>query len=308
MFTPSWPHGFLSQASLCDLKQVTGRHRHQLKFESGEAITARYVVGADGSNSPVRSLAGISFIDPYTNTLATPGRNESSFVVADVLVSDPANTVPSNGIQIKISDEGLVLTAPIPDSSLCATDSTQKLIRLYVGMTETPPRSPDMAYLQQILDARGPGNRSIPPSVPRIAQVLDSARYRTRPAIADRFMRVSEGGAYILLIGDAAHTQGPGGGQGMNLGITEGCLLAEAIQRHRNADSDTRVLEEYSERRRVVACQVVDLAQGITTFEAGGPGWAPYLRAVAMWAFFKVPFMNEKMAWKISGLGYKKFQ
>ncbi|KAJ7154026.1 FAD/NAD(P)-binding domain-containing protein [Mycena crocata] len=303
-----------------EIKEAAEGSQYELRFESGEVMTARYVVAADGSKSSLRAAAGIRFIDPYTKKEAGPGANDLSFVVADVLFASPmpAN-VPKDALQMMIGAGGVVLTAPMLDASTSAGPA-QNLFRLYLGVPDTPPRSPDASYLQAILDARGPGSHSTLHSVPQIASVLESSRYRTRPALVDRYVQRAKGGAYILLVGDAAHKHGPAGGQGMNMGICDGCEVAEAIDRHRNAalaggksgnGNGTRhdaveIMDAYSTHRRAVAREVIDMVEGMTEVEKGGAGWGPYLRVTALWAFFKMPFVNGLLAWKLSGLGHAR--
>ncbi|KAF7349688.1 FAD/NAD(P)-binding domain-containing protein [Mycena sanguinolenta] len=200
-----------------EVKEIADDSQYQLRFASGEVLTARYIVAADGTKSFLRTFAGIRFVDPYTNKEAGPGKNDLSFVVADVRFATPlpAN-VPSDRIQMMVGAGGVVLTAPMldSDSPTSAGGPAQNLFRLYLGVPDTPPRSPDVPFLQAILDARGPGSHLTQYPVPKIAQVLDSSRYRTRPALVDRYVQRAKGGAYILLVGDAAHTSmGPPAGR-----------------------------------------------------------------------------------------------
>ncbi|KAJ7144355.1 hypothetical protein C8R44DRAFT_657808 [Mycena epipterygia] len=313
--------------SVVDVKEVAEGSQYELRFESGEVMTARYVVAADGSKSFLRSVAGIRFIDPYTKKEAGPGNNDLSFVVADVLFASPLPTnVPRDGLQMMIGAGGVVPTAPLLETDspgASQSQNTTNLFRLYLGVPDTPPRSPDAAYLQAILDARGPGSHSKLDTVPQIAKVLDSSRYRTRPALVDRYVQRAKGGAYILLVGDAAHKHGPAGGQGMNMGICDGVELAQAIEAHRKAASASnldgeksggmahghdavQIMDAYSTHRRAVAAQVIDMVESMTQVEKGGQGWGPYFRVTALWAFFKVPFVNGALAWRISGLGHAK--
>ncbi|KAJ7716474.1 FAD/NAD(P)-binding domain-containing protein [Mycena maculata] len=297
------------------VKEVAEGAQYELRFESGDVLRARFIVAADGSKSFLRTVAGIPFIDPHTKKAAGPGPNDLSFVVADVLFEEPLPTnVPRDALQIMAGTNGVVLTAPIRDSSPSAGgDRAQNLFRVYFGVPDIPSRSPDAAYLQAILDARGPGSHSALHDVPKIAKVLDSARYRTRMALVDKYVHLAQGGAYILLVGDAAHKHGPAGGQGMNMGICDGCELAQAIDEHRNAalTAGTRhdaveILEAYSTRRRAVARKVIDMVEDMTQTEKGGAGWGPYFRLTALWFVFKMPFVNSLAAWKISGLGHAK--
>ncbi|KAJ6466668.1 FAD/NAD(P)-binding domain-containing protein [Mycena vitilis] len=294
-----------------EVKEVADGVQYELGFESGELLTARYVVAADGSKSFMRSFAGIQFLDPHTNKEAVSSENDSSFVVADVLLATPVPAnVPRDRLQIMVGAGGVLLTAPLLDSS---DASAHNLYRLYLGVPGTPPRSPDAAYLQAILDARGPGSQSKLHAVPQITKVLDSSRYRTRSALADRFVHRAIGGAYILLVGDAAHKHGPAGGQGMNMGICDGCELAQAIDEHRKValagkthSSGSTIMDAYSTRRRAVARKVIDMVDDMSKLENGGPGWGSSLRATLLWAVFKLPFVNRMVAWNLSGLGHAK--
>ncbi|KAJ7328038.1 FAD/NAD(P)-binding domain-containing protein [Mycena albidolilacea] len=300
-----------------DVKEVAQGSQYELRFESGEILTARYVVAADGSKSFLRSFVGIRFIDPYTKKETGPGKNDLSFVVADVQFASPLPTnVPRDGLQMMIGAGGVVLTAPLLELDSAGSPRNNNLFRLYLGVPDTPPRSPDAAYLQAILDARGPGSHSKLHTVPQIAKVLDSSRYRTRPALVDRYVQRAKGGAYILLVGDSAHKHGPAGGQGMNMGICDGIELAQAIDEHRKSSLDAeksgtthdavQIMDVYSTHRRSVAGQVIDMVESMTQVEKGGRGWGPYFRTTALWFVFKVPFVNGVLAWKISGLGHAK--
>ena len=67
-----------------------------------ESVQARYVVGADGLNSVVRTSAGIGFTgDSY----------DASFVLADAQLDWP---LPADEVQLFFSPEGLVVVAPLP--------------------------------------------------------------------------------------------------------------------------------------------------------------------------------------------------
>ncbi|EJD38453.1 FAD/NAD(P)-binding domain-containing protein [Auricularia subglabra TFB-10046 SS5] len=292
--------------------QEAGR-RYELRLDSGATITARYVVAGDGSKSMIRSAAGIRFLDPGTGLDAVPLPRDPSFIVADVLFATPLpQNVPRDHLQMMIGPEGVVLTAPIINHAAPLGDPhAMNLFRLYLGVPGTPPSAPDAAYIQDILDRRGPGSHNPQFEVPKVQTVLTSSRYRTRPSIADSYVHRSPGGAYILLVGDAAHKHGPAGGQGMNLGMCDGCELAEAIEAHRAGSvgekaDDAAVFEAYSTRRTSVARQVIAMVENMTEVERGGTGIVQSLRLFALGLAFKVPFINRTIAWNLSGLCYRK--
>ncbi|KAF7290255.1 FAD/NAD(P)-binding domain-containing protein [Mycena indigotica] len=279
---------------------------YELAFESGETLRARYIVAADGSKSSLRQFAGIQFLNPYTKTEAIPRPGDPSFVVADVIFQEPLPpNVPRDRLQMMVGGGGVVLTAPM------LSPTSNALFRLYLGVPANPPSHPDAAYLQAVLDKRGPGSHSKAYPVPKIVSVLDSSRYLTRPALAERYVHRAPGGAYLLLVGDAAHKHGPTAGQGMNMGIVDGAELAGALASHiaqsgeKPGSADpAHILDAYSTRRRNVARQVIDMVETMGRVEGSGAGWTSSLRAAALWLLLKVSFVNSAISWKIGGLGH----
>ncbi|KAJ7219643.1 FAD/NAD(P)-binding domain-containing protein [Mycena rebaudengoi] len=294
-----------------DATEVADGSQYELRFESGEVLTARYVVAADGTKSFLRSFAGIRYINPYTKKEAIPGDSDLSFVVADVMFASPLpSNIPQDGLQMMIGTEGLILTAPIrEEDSAGALHQKNNLFRLYLGLRTTPPRAPDAAYLPAILNARGPGSHSKLHRVPQIVKVLDSARYRTGVALSDRFVHRAKGGAHILLVGDAAHKHGPAGAQGMNVGICDGVELAQVIEAHRKSGTTQEgdlIMDAYSDSRRSVAAKLIDLVEKMSPLETGGQGWRFTLESLMVWVVMKVPFARGMIAWQLSGLGHAK--
>ena len=96
--------------------------------------------------------------------------------------------------------------------------------------------------MQQVLDERGPGaGRMV------VTDVVWSSRFRIHHRVADTYRA-----GRLLIAGDAAHVHSPAGGQGMNLGIQDAVVLADALATVLAGGPDT-ALDEYSAARRPIA-------------------------------------------------------
>lgn len=107
-------------------------------FADGDVVRARYLVGADGINSTVREQAGIGF---------DGGRYEESFVLADVRFTGDA---PGDEVRLFWASEGLTVIAPLPDGTFRV-----------VAPVDDAPEQPSLAFVQALLDARGPGGLTV---------------------------------------------------------------------------------------------------------------------------------------------------
>ncbi|KAF7329770.1 FAD/NAD(P)-binding domain-containing protein [Mycena kentingensis (nom. inval.)] len=300
------------------LRAVNDGTLYALQLASGETLEAKYVVAADGAKSALREAAGIRYLDPHTGADAIfEGKDDwRLFVVADVVFDPPApSSIPRDRVQSTIGRGGLVMTAPIPGEE--GEEEEDEITRLYLGVPGSPPPAdPDAAYLQSLVDAHGAPAPS-PPSKPKIARVLDSARYRVAVALAERYLAratadAGAASAYILLAGDAAHRQGPAGGQGMNLGICEGLALAEAIcaarmcaltTANRHPESEFAIFNEYATRRREIAREVMGMVRNMTALEDCGSGLVDYLRMKVVSALCGVELVEKRMVWRVSEEG-----
>ncbi|KAF7290828.1 FAD/NAD(P)-binding domain-containing protein [Mycena indigotica] len=272
---------------------------YRLFFQSGETLEAQYIVAADGSKSTMRKLANIKFLHPFTGKDVMPDPSDPSYVAADVIFEKPLPpNVPKDSLQIMVGGGGMVLTAPLRSGQ-----KDNEYFRLYLGVPDIPPPRPDQAYLQAVIDARGPGSHAETYPKLKIKTVLDSTRFQSRRGLAERFVHRSPGGGNIMLIGDAAHTHGPGGAQGMHLAICDGCELAEAISTH---SGSLEALTAWGGRRRAIARQVIDRVEGIMEVESGKMDWTSWIRLKALRAIHRLPFVGTALIWRISGLVYRE--
>lgn len=254
----------------CSLVGVTqDRDGATATFDDGRRVRARYVVGADGMHSTVRESAGIPFVG------ASYGE---SFVLADVRLR---GGVPHDEVILYFSPAGMVVVAPLPDG-----------VHRVVATVDVAPEHPDAAFVQALLDARGPQReRAV------VEGLVWSSRFRVHHRIAERYRE-----GRVVLAGDAAHVHSPAGGQGMNAGILDAMRLADALVEA--LAGQAAALDAYGAERRPVAQQVVALADRLTRLATVRPGLRP-LRNLVLSTLARLPRFRRQLAWRLSGLLYR---
>jgi 2-polyprenyl-6-methoxyphenol hydroxylase-like FAD-dependent oxidoreductase len=189
------------------------------------AISARYVVGADGVHSTVRRLAGISF----------PGDAPTQqFALADVVV-DSAPDEPDT--TFSLSPSGMLITSPLPGN----------LLRI-VASAPHGTSAPDRDAVAQLLRERAGGwvrNANV-------QSVAASSVYEVQQRVA---AQLRAGNAFLL--GDAAHTHSPAGGQGMNTGIQDAANLGWKLHLVLAGRASADLLDTYDAERRPVAANLI---------------------------------------------------
>jgi 2-polyprenyl-6-methoxyphenol hydroxylase-like FAD-dependent oxidoreductase len=242
-------------------------------FDDGskiQDIRARYIVGADGMHSVVRTAAGIGF-----RGHAYP----ESFALADVTLT---GDVPVGEILLCYARAGLLVVAPLPGG-----------IYRIVAPVHDAPAQPSRAFVQQLLDSRGLG-----PGRLVVEDVRWGSHFRIHHRVADTYRS-----GRLVLAGDAAHVHSPAGGQGMNLGIQDAVALAGVLDRVVGGESD-ELLDTYSEARRSIAQQVLRLTDRLTRL-ATLPAALRGARNTAMTLASHVPAVPRGLTWQLSGLVYR---
>jgi 2-polyprenyl-6-methoxyphenol hydroxylase-like FAD-dependent oxidoreductase len=193
-------------------------------------VESPWLVGCDGMHSTVREQAGIAF---------EGAAYEQGFVLADLSMSWPLSR---DEVSLFYSPQGLVVVAPLPEDRfrIVATD-------------DTAPEFPSKAYVQALLDGRGP---SADPA--QVRDVAWSSRFR----IHHRIARTPRKGR-ILLCGDAAHVHSPAGGQGMNTGIQDAMSLAPLLESVLRG-GDEAALDRWAADRHKIAAGVVAMTDRMT--------------------------------------------
>ncbi|HUF82223.1 MAG TPA: FAD-dependent monooxygenase, partial [Burkholderiales bacterium] len=203
-----------------------GADRVDVTLGSGEAISARLVVGADGPRSPVRELAGIE------QKVWTYGQ-QGIVAVARAEKNNPGvawqRFMPGGPLAFLPLDDG--------SSSIVWTRPNREAERL-LGLE-------DDAFCAELEVASG-----------RWLGAVESAGPR---AAFDLTMRLSDryAGRRTVLVGDAAHVVHPLAGQGVNMGFLDAAALVELLGAVRSETGDLgsesvveSVLERYQRWRR----------------------------------------------------------
>ena len=238
-------------------------------LDDGRRIRARFVVGADGMHSTVRDAVRIGF---------SGGSYGEAFVRADVRL---AGGVPSDEVILYFSPAGMVVVAPMPGG-----------VHRIVATVDDAPEQPNAAYVQALLDTRGPQRERA-----TVDEVLWGSRFRVHHRVADVYRA-----GRVLLAGDAAHVHSPAGGQGMNAGILDAVRLTEAL-----VDAlagNMAALDVYGAERRPVARQVVVLADRLTRLATVRPALRS-LRNLVLSTLARLPRFRNQLAWRLSGLVYR---
>lgn len=183
---------------------------------ASESLDVRFVIGADGRKSSVRQCLGIAWI---------PRGNRESYAfydAPDYRAGDEAHLVFAQGLGSSVY--------PLHG------DASRFTFGLSVGMGQ----SPGLSELRQLLEARMPWYAA------QANGFEWSGTAEFQPALAESF-----GDGRVWLVGDAAHTIGPLGGQSLNVGIHEADdLTRRIVQRLGSSDPDSLELN-YSTQRRL---------------------------------------------------------
>lgn len=226
-------------------------------------LSARHVVGCDGLHSAVREAAGIGFAG---------GDYGQGFALADVHLDWP---LPPDELTLFLPAAGLLLVSPLPGGHF-----------RIVAMADDAPAEPDAAYVQHLLDARGP--RARPATV---RDVVWSSRFHVHHRLA-----ATPWSGPVLLCGDAAHVHSPAGGQGMNTGIQDAIALADVLAR----GGQPAALEAWAQARHKVAADVVAMTDAMTRLGTIESPLGRLLRNSVIAAMGHVPAIARALARRMS--------
>jgi 2-polyprenyl-6-methoxyphenol hydroxylase-like FAD-dependent oxidoreductase len=238
-------------------------------------INARFVAGCDGVWSRVRTQLGIGF----------PGSSPAQmFAVADVRFegwpSDRIETVFS------LSPHGMLISSPLPGDML-------RVVASVAPGTTAPTRQ----GVNDLIQTRGPGWMC----QGKVAEMLSSATWRVHERLATQFRHGN-----TFLLGDAAHTHSPAGGQGMNTGIQDAANLAWKLHQVLSLGAPESLLDSYEDERRPNAQKLIEFTHQIVTLATQTGQKERQMRDAILTAVSEVPGVTAALSRRFSqvAVGY----
>lgn len=223
---------------------IDGYRQVRVADDSGERVlSARLVVGADGTSSGVRDALGIE-VDRHDF--------QQTLFVARVR----SQRAPDGTAWERFTDTGPTALLPRGDRHFGTVHGVAR------DQAEAVMALDDTAWLQRLQQAIGW----------RAGRLLDSGPRSAYPLI--QVLARALVGERTVLLGNAAQTIHPLGAQGFNLGLRDALTLAELLEEDGDAGSDA-LLRSYVARREEDRRQTVAFSGGLARLTSNP---APLLR------------------------------
>ncbi|KAL6049558.1 FAD monooxygenase [Balamuthia mandrillaris] len=191
---------------------------------TGEVIHSRFVIGADGSRSFVRSHFNI----PFEIT-----RPEIVWAVVDGVLDTDFEKVPE--IIVFQSDTSDVAWIP----------REQNIDRFYIRMDRKE------FTFEEVLEKI---NRALHPYRLSFKEVAWFSQFSVKESLAENFIFKDK----IILAGDASHIHSVNGGQGLNTGLADAFNLMWKLHFVLHHSAPLWLLKSYEEERKPVAKSVIE--------------------------------------------------
>jgi 2-polyprenyl-6-methoxyphenol hydroxylase-like FAD-dependent oxidoreductase len=238
-------------------------------------INARFVAGCDGLHSRVRDRLGIGF----------PGSSQAQlFAVADVRFQGwPCDQAE---VAFGLSRDGMLICSLLPGD----------VVRVVASVAPGTP-APTREDVDRLLHTRGAAWMR----EGKVKELLSSATWHVHERLATQFRHGN-----TFLLGDAAHTHSPAGGQGMNTGIQDAANLAWKLHQVLSFGAPESLLDSYEAERRPNAQKLIEFTHQIVTMATMTGHKERQMRDEILAALTEVPGVIEALSLRFSqiGIGY----
>ncbi|BBI33811.1 FAD-dependent monooxygenase [Cohnella abietis] len=191
-------------------------------LSSGETVTSRYLVGADGGSSTVRKAAGIRFVGETDNSDRT------------LIIDGTIDGLSRNRWHMWPRTHGKSIGAcPLPNSN-----QFQVMIRLNVDESSDLDEAAMAAQFKMLTSYN-------------LHDITWTSVFRPNVRLVENY-RLGR----VFLIGDAAHVHTPAGAQGLNTGVQDAYNLGWKIGQVIAGAPDS-LLDSYQAERQPIAARVL---------------------------------------------------
>jgi phenol 2-monooxygenase len=208
------------------------------------SVKSRFIVGADGSRSKVRELAGIRFEGDKT---------DHHFIRIDGVVKTNMPEARSGLVGIDSPSHGSVLWACLDHGITRVGFAFPKKLWTEKGANVTQE------------DVIREAKKALQPFILEFKTVEWWTAYSVGQRLASDY-RVND---RVLIAGDAAHTHSSAAAQGMNTGIHDAVNLSWKLAGLAHGWCEERVLDSYTTERRASARRVIELDSVVAVLTAG---------------------------------------
>lgn len=240
-------------------------------------LSCNLLIAADGANSAVRNMVGIS---------ASRNEYDQVAIVGNLEPDKP----PMNRAFERFTETGPIAMLPVSD------DRAAFVWTLSPAQAEEVMKLSDVAFTSELQNMFGH----------RLGQFSRVGKRAAYPLALSKASMLVAG--RCVLIGNAAHGLHPVAAQGFNLGLRDVAALSDCIaDAHRESDGmtdvgDSEVLERYAEWRRADQSKLVRITDGIVRLFSSTRAPVRALRNLGMLGFDLVPGVRSLFAKHMMGL------